>query len=86
MKWDDYQDKEAERMERICAERYGYLRERPEPEPVTECPVCRASLYEGDDVYKVDGEVVCGTRECLERYTGAHYTELERPSHPRQKW
>ena len=33
--------------------------EPPESEPVGQCTICGADIYEGEKVCKVDGEMIC---------------------------
>jgi hypothetical protein len=83
MKWDG----PIERRPTVSMDRFSQGRPDPQDaEPIAKCAQCGKPFHEGEDVYEVDGEVICATRDCLERYTGAHYTQLERPSHPRRKW
>lgn len=34
-------------------------REPPEPEPKRRCDHCREPIYEGDPIYRINGEIFC---------------------------
>ena len=41
------------------------LTAKNEPTVIGQCPVCGRDIYEGEWVYRIDGEVVCTNRRCL---------------------
>lgn len=81
MKWDGGKHKKEGEKVRICAERYGYLDERPESIPIYQCDECGRDLYDGDEVYMLpDGSVLCFDDTCLLKYVGATMTVLHEDS------
>src|SRR5699024_10589467 len=41
------------------------LTAKNEPTVIGQCPVCGRDIYEGEWVYRIDGDVVCTNRRCL---------------------
>mgnify|MGYP000931013944 CR=1 FL=1 len=53
-------------------DRFSQGRPDPQEAPVVAyCDVCHAELYRLDEVYKVDGGVICADLDCLVDYIGA---------------
>lgn len=42
---------------------------------IADCPSCGNEIYEGQECYKIDGELLCHSMECLVAYVEAEVVE-----------
>lgn len=45
-----------------------YMIEPIEDEPLCFCDVCNGDLYEGDEIFKIEGDNICKGGDCLEEH------------------
>ncbi len=48
-----------------------------EAEPVAECAGCCTEIYPGEDVYRVNGDILHADWECLYRYIDPDFMTVE---------
>ena len=62
--------------------------EPPEEKPVSRCDFCDGEIYEGDAVYRIDGELI--HEDCLEDFARNYFSNckevMESESRERMCW